>query len=393
MITIQIMKKIFLSIIILWGITTTIFTSCLIHEEDAVSETENIREIPEKYTIDSRHDFQGTIATWHNFSQAAGSITFDDGTFDQYSAAFPILEQLHLKATFYLAARLLDEGSWDDHGTLRKMMNWNQAAEIALAGHEIGSHTYNHVDLTTGEADVDFELRYSREYIESKIPGLKVETFCWPHWRETEETMAIAAKYYISARSGNGIISYYFNRKGGIPSDPPANMYQINALGFLNSHKDGEWQHVIDQVYESGSWFVSSYHGIDSGDLPENSLGWSALSAEKFTETLKYMQKKGFWMDTFSNVTKYIYERDNAILHIKNRGKTIEISLDDQLEDDVFNKELTIGITKPENWASIEIFDGEEKAYSFSEKNNQIFMNIIPDGKTIEIHPLLTEEE
>lgn len=372
---------------------TLFLSSCLItkkNEENKIITNENsikTEDIGEEYAIPPNFDFEGTLAKWFQFKQAASSVTLDDGTYDQYAAAFPILEDLGIKGTFYLAARLLDEGVWDDNGTIRKMMNWDQAAEIAEAGHEIGSHTYNHIDLTTGEADVEFELRFSREYIEKKIPSINVETFCWPHWRETEETLKLAAENYISARSGNGVISYYLNRKGGIPSNPPENMYRINALGILNSQRDDEWKSLIDSVYKKGSWFVSSYHGVDNGNLPRDCKGWSALSSDVFTQTLLYPKNLGFWMDTFANVSKYIFERDASVLHVRNTGKTIELILDDQLDDTIYNQKLSLNLKIPLFWLSPAVSDNSGREIPYKIDGNTIFLDIIPDGSIIEIKP------
>jgi peptidoglycan/xylan/chitin deacetylase (PgdA/CDA1 family) len=369
-----------------------LLSSCLVTEDDIIVKPVTEGSVTE-YPIDSHFDFDGTIAQWFQFKEAASSVTLDDGTYDQYAAAFPLLEELNIKGTFYLAASLLDKGSWSDNGTLRKMMNWEQAAEIAASGHEIGSHTYSHIDMSGENVDIEFELHHSRDYIQSKLPGVTVETFCWPHWRETDEALEEASKYYISARSGNGIISYYIKRKGGIPSDPPENMYKINSLGFLNNQTDEEWKELIDSVYDSRSWFVSSYHGVDNGQLPADSLGWSHLTAERFAETIRYPLDKGFWMDTFANVSKYIIERDRATLHIKNSSLSIHLTLDDQLDDRIYNQKLSISFKKPDHWDIVSVMDETDTSIAYREIDKRIFLDIFPDGKQIEIKPLLTREK
>jgi len=380
---------------------TITFVSCLVPEDTVQNETahqeimehETDRVINIKYKIDPSHDFQGTVANWFDFKRAANSVTLDDGTYDQYAAAFPVMESLGIKGTFYIAAHLIDRGVWNDNGTLRKMMSWDNAAKISKAGHEIGSHSLNHLDMSKSGVDLEEELSGSRIYIENKIPGIKVETFCWPHWRETIPALKAASKVYISARTGNGIISYYLQRNGGIPSDPPENMFKVNAFGFLNSHTKREWKALIDDIYEKGSWFVSSYHGVDDGYLPEDHLGWNPLSTDLFTRTLKYPVEKGFWIDTFANVSKYIFERDNAVLHLKNRGFSIELTLEDGLDDMVYNQMLSISFKIPESWTIFEIRNEHNEIISYREEENVVFLNIFPDGTLFELKPLLTEGE
>jgi peptidoglycan/xylan/chitin deacetylase (PgdA/CDA1 family) len=364
-----------------------IFSSCLVTENNVLNDPVKIEKT--SYNINPSFDFQGTIGLWKKFKKAAYTVTMDDGTYDQYSVAFPVMEELGIKGTYYLATNYIDIGVWDDHGSIRKMMNWNQAAIIARAGHEIGSHSLNHYDMSKSDINTQKELYDSREYIKSKIPGITVETFCWPHWRESPEAEELASKYYISARSGNGLLSHYLHRKGGIPSDSPDNMFEINALGFMNDQKKEDWQTVINEAYESQSWFVSSYHGVLENALTE----WSPLTRYEFKETLLYPRDMGFWIDTFANVSKYIFERDNATLHIKNKKKSIEIILDDKLDDQIYNQTLSISFLKPENWQSMEIQNIDTKNLAYSERDNKIFIDIFPDGNPIVIQPLLTGEE
>lgn len=365
-----------------------LLSSCLVPDKDPAQEEIVIEGPPPvEFIIPSDFNFEGTIADWYGFSPAAASITFDDGTYDQYDTAFPILEELGIKGTFYLAAGLIDEGMWNDNGTMRQMMNWSNAGEIASAGHEIGSHSLNHIDLTTSGVDLELELKGSRDLLEEKLPGVKIETFCWPHWRENTETLAAASKYYLSGRSGNGLIDYYYKRKGGIPSNPPSDMYRVNALGLLISQEEEQWKAVMNDVLEEGSWFVSSYHGVDNGTLSDGQMGWNALSEQVFRKTVLYLVEKGFWVDTFAHISKYIYQRDSALLSIKNRKYSIEISLDDQMDDQIYDQKLSLSLKKPENWQTVIVLDDRGREIPFKTDGTLLFIDILPDSSVIEIKP------
>jgi len=373
-------------LIIILFISIPLIFSCKETEIEITKKT----ELDENLKIDPLFNFNGTVATWFQFKKAAYSVTLDDGTLDQYIVAWPKLEELGIKGTFFLAASLVDKGLWDDHGTTREMMNWSQAQEIAASGHEIGSHSFNHLDLSKEDIDYNKELQGSRNYIEEKLRDVKVETFCWPHWRETPKVMEIAADYYISARSGNGIISYYLNRKGGIPGETPDNMYRINALGFTNSQKETDWKNLIEQAYLQKGWFVTSYHGFKNETIKERALGWNPINVETFEESLQYIRNKKFWIATFGDVSKYIYERNRGELHIKNKTFSIEITLDDKLDDTIYDHPLSVSFKKPEKWQTIEVLNETKEKVVFTEKQGIIYINILPDGKSIEIKPLLT---
>ena len=368
-----------------------LITSCLApvsrNEEASLSEEAFSPDFSPEYSIPGDFDFGGKVARWPGFREAAASITFDDGTYDQYNTAWPILEKKGVKGTFYLAAGLIGTGDWNDHGTVRRMMDWDQASAIAETGHEIGSHSLNHVDVTAEGVDLDVELRESRELIEARIPDISVETFCWPHWRETAETMEKASRHYISARSGNGIISYYYSRKGGIPSDPPSNMYAVNALGILNSQSEEEWREVADRVYKEKSWFVTSFHGFEPAGGPTAGAGWSSLSEEMFEAFLDFLLEKEYWIDTFAAVSKYIYERDASVLRLINRGTNLELTLDDGLDDSVYNRKLTLSLNLPNGWENPSLYTSEGIGIPVKIEDGKLQTEILPDGSSLFLKP------
>ena len=122
----------------------------------------------------------GTLrfATYANDRQSAFSLTFDDGLLTHTENVAPILNQYGFKGTFYVIPPYLTEtlpGIWR-YGT------WPDFQLLANQGHEIGSHTMRHYDLTSlqwGSIDDDstllYELYQSQYFIEQKIPNQKCE--------------------------------------------------------------------------------------------------------------------------------------------------------------------------------------------------------------------------
>jgi peptidoglycan/xylan/chitin deacetylase (PgdA/CDA1 family) len=84
-------------------------------------------------------------------------LTFDDGTLDNYTVAYPILRRHGFVATFFVITNYVGRTG---------CMTWDQLREMQSAGMVIGSHTVRHVDLTKlTPAALQVELAVSRSII------------------------------------------------------------------------------------------------------------------------------------------------------------------------------------------------------------------------------------
>ena len=126
-------------------------------------------------------------------------ITFDDGFSDQ-SAAFSLLLQKNMKATFYIVVG--GEKSGWCIGAMRRPQNcgdsyldWAQIREMTKSGLiEIGAHTINHANLASlSPADQTKEILDSKTIIENEL-GVKITTFAYPYGRYSQATIDIALK-------------------------------------------------------------------------------------------------------------------------------------------------------------------------------------------------------
>jgi peptidoglycan/xylan/chitin deacetylase (PgdA/CDA1 family) len=111
-------------------------------------------------------------------------ITMDDGYLDNYENAFPILTELGLTATFFIATGFVDRGD-------PNYMTWEMMAEMAAAGMEFQPHSRSHSDLR--ERDRGFlisEIRGSREAIEGHLGG-EARYFAYPAGRYDQAVIDI----------------------------------------------------------------------------------------------------------------------------------------------------------------------------------------------------------
>ncbi len=286
------------------------------------------------------------VAAWPQFAPAAASLTFDDGTRDQYMVAAPILRAHGIRATFFLISHKMDKGVWNDHGNLRKLMTWEEATHLAASGHELGSHSATHSDLSVPGSDLELELGESRRRIEKRVPGVRVDTFAWPYWRSTPEAREIASRVYIAARGGAAIPEQFNALSRENPStNTPNDFLNVNSMGIRPTDSAREWKHIVGDVVERGGWAVFSLHGIDNGATPADELGWAPISEEDLDTILQEMRERDLWIAPFGEVAAYALHREAAELSLLRLDDgRVRLSLSGDPQANHSNVPLTIRI-------------------------------------------------
>ena len=127
-------------------------------------------------------------------------ITFDDGYTDVFKNAFPILQKLNYKATIFIVSELLSNiNKWDQKkGNYKKkeLMSNDQVMQLIKEGYEIGSHTLNHVDLTSAnDFDAENQIYQSKINIEKRF-NTKVYCFSYPYGSYNKNICNKVSKHY-----------------------------------------------------------------------------------------------------------------------------------------------------------------------------------------------------
>ena len=135
------------------------------------------------------------------------AITFDDGFSDNFQA-HEILKKYNMNATFYI----ITGGSLSNWclGANRKnkscgdsYLNWDELSKIAKSGNiEIGSHTIDHLDLTTLDKQGQYQQLFnSKKELDEKL-DINVKSFAYPYGKFNENSLSILREIgYTSATS------------------------------------------------------------------------------------------------------------------------------------------------------------------------------------------------
>lgn len=132
-------------------------------------------------------------------------ITFDDGYENVSKICQEILDKFKYNATCFIVANNIDKkNTWDKNNHIfseKKLMNDDQISNWINHGNEIGSHTFDHLDLTSlNLEEKKFQIIKSNEFLEKRY-NQKIDTFAYPYGKYDDncfELLSINYKYAVT---------------------------------------------------------------------------------------------------------------------------------------------------------------------------------------------------
>jgi len=294
--------------------------------------------------------------------KSAFSLTFDDGLLTHTENVAPILNQYGFKGTFYVIPPYLTEslpGIW-------RYGIWPDFQLLANEGHEIGSHTMRHYDLTTlqwGSIDDDstllYELYQSKIFIEQKVPSEKCISLNYPYTYHNSVVDSAASLFYENARTLGQVANdsslseneWYGLKAKVVEFDLPRNSVDDDLeelFTFLewtqNSVSNHQWGMII--IHD-----VIPFSDLDSliNDI------YQPVTNEWLTSLCDFLWarslSKNIWVETVGNITRYIKERDAASYQIiSSSNQLVEINVTDDLENEIYDYPLSAYVKIPDSW-------------------------------------------
>jgi len=111
-------------------------------------------------------------------------ITLDDGWYDGFTYALPILRKHDFVATYYVIAGQIDKPPY---------LSSSQLQALVAAGDEIGNHTMDHANLTAlGAADLKYQVDAGAARI-AQVTGVWPESLAYPFGGENAQALASVA--------------------------------------------------------------------------------------------------------------------------------------------------------------------------------------------------------
>lgn len=177
------------------------------------------------------------------------AITIDDGYQDNYLYAFPILHQLGMRATLFVATSYMDSNRpfpWvraaaGEAGVSPEdlPLTWDQLDEMARYSFAIGSHTLTHPLLSRLDREAAYrEIKGSKEVLEEKL-GRPVPLFCYPAGDFNGETIELVKKagYQAAVVSPDRYIpeTPFTLRRVGVDRDTTPFLFMVKISPFFTA--------------------------------------------------------------------------------------------------------------------------------------------------------------
>jgi peptidoglycan/xylan/chitin deacetylase (PgdA/CDA1 family) len=134
------------------------------------------------------------------------ALTFDDGFQDNLTVVAPILAELGVPGTVYVATGMIGQPNrWMRPGSGLRMMDEGELRELSAANVELGAHTVTHPDMSALDVQACAqEVRESKARVE-EIAGREVTSFAYPFFfYGPAAQQAVREAGFTSAVSGQG---------------------------------------------------------------------------------------------------------------------------------------------------------------------------------------------
>jgi peptidoglycan/xylan/chitin deacetylase (PgdA/CDA1 family) len=166
-------------------------------------------------------------------------INFDDGYKSQFISAKPILDHYGFKASFFIICNFVGKTANEMNsrsivnfaGKGVEQLSWQDIMTLYRQGHQIGSHTMNHLRNLTSmpDSELNYEIDQSKQcLIDHGLPSSAITTFAFPYETGKDNATIVEkiAKYYSYARSGNDPLMFlHCNHYKADPADRLQNLF------------------------------------------------------------------------------------------------------------------------------------------------------------------------
>jgi peptidoglycan/xylan/chitin deacetylase (PgdA/CDA1 family) len=201
------------------------------------------------------------------------SITFDDGLLHGSEVACEILAKHGLSATFYVVTGWVEPicaAPREPYNAGRSHGDWHHWRRVREAGHEVGSHSFSHVNAGGKKALlmpwlIGQEVARSRADLMREVPQARY-TISMPWNAATARSERHVRRHFSACRLGTSAPAY--NRLQGL--DP----FRLASWAPAAATPIAAYERAFADI-PTGSWLVLQFHSFDGE-------GWDPVPRDAF---------------------------------------------------------------------------------------------------------------
>ena len=177
------------------------------------------------------------------------SFTFDDFPRSAYLAGGKILKAHKIRASYYASLGLMGQDSPSG-----QLFILEDLKDLIVEGHEIGSHTYDHLEAWgTGVARFEEAIIRNQRSIEEVLPGFSFKTLSYPIAEPHPRIKKLAGRHFTCCRGGG-----QDNNRGRID----LNLLKSCFIDRRNRDDADYFKALIKKNSLEKGWLIFSTHDI-----------------------------------------------------------------------------------------------------------------------------------
>ena len=144
------------------------------------------------------------------------------------------------------------------------------------------------------------------------------------------------------------------------------------------------WLEYVDNMLKYNGWGIYCFHNI----LPKAGSGHYVLQSDAailFDYIAEKVKNEGLWCATLTDASLYTKEYQYSTAKVNATSTSIEVSITDGLDDEIFNMALTVKIDIPDDWATFTLNGKTVTASDIltdESGNRYIMTDLVPDVET-----------
>lgn len=332
----------------------------------AVESLENLK--PQDNAVKFKRVGVPDICSFYNDKDGAVSFTFDDSNYQAASFYDSLFEKYNLRGTAMLVSGWLSSYDWEGLFSRGRI--------------DAGNHSVSHqlkYDESVPEDEIDSDINGAWSALSNRFKGMDIITFAYPWGRVNDITDRTVAKHHYAGRIAGG----YLAPKN--PANEQAWM-RLPCYTVLTQTTADQLNKAADDAAEQKKWLIELWHGTAEDDDMSEGHNIKKGVCDTHLKHIADLNDK-LWCGTFTQVTKYIREKQNSSVNIISADdKCIKLSFETTLNSSIFNFPLTVKFELPDGFENALITKKGEILESFTkteEGKKYVYFNTVPNAGVV----------